>query len=112
VVFGVLVAAAIWLRTRSEFHKRFMLLATISLLSAAISRIPLDFLGDGLLAVFGPVDLFVIACVAYDTWRHRRLHPAFGWGGLLSIVWPVLGILAGALSSWGRFTTWLLAAGT
>ncbi|HEY2683043.1 MAG TPA: hypothetical protein VGI93_06015 [Steroidobacteraceae bacterium] len=112
LVFGVLVAAALWLRTRSEFHKRLMLLATISLLSAAISRIPLDFLGDGLLAVFGPVDLFIIACLAYDTWRHRRLHPAFGWGGLLSIVWPVLGILMSGLSSWGSFTNWLLAAGT
>jgi hypothetical protein len=113
LVFGILVAAAIFLRARSEFHKRLMLLATISLLSAAINRIPLDFIGlGGLLAVFGPLDLFMVVCIVYDTSRHRRLHPAFGWGALLSLVWPLLGILLGGTSTWGRFTTWLISNGT
>jgi FtsH-binding integral membrane protein len=103
LVFGLLVAAGIYFRARSEFHKRLMLLATINLLSAAIQRIPLDFIDSGgLAAVFGLLDLFVVICVVYDTWRHRRLHPAFGWGALLSIVWPVLAILIGGSPGWGR----------
>jgi hypothetical protein len=90
-----------------------MLLATINLLSAAISRIPLDFIGEGgLLAVFGPLDLFIVVCIVYDTWRHRRLHPAFVWGALLSIVWPLLGILMGQSATWGRVTAWLVSKGT
>lgn len=33
------------------------------------------------LILFG-LDLSVVACVAIDTLRHRRLHPAFSWGAL------------------------------
>ena len=110
LVFGVLVGAAVYFRGRSEFHKRLMLLGTLNLLTAAISRIPLDFIqSGGLLTVFGLPDLFIVACVAYDALRHRRLHPAFGWGALLSIAWPALAIWIGGSSAWAKVTTWLLS---
>jgi hypothetical protein len=100
LVFGVLVGAAIYFRRRSEFHKRFMLLATLNLLSAAINRIPFDFIASGgLLAVFGLVDLFIVICIVYDTLRYRRLHPAFAWGALFSIVWPVAALVMGGSSA-------------
>ncbi|HEY6621092.1 MAG TPA: hypothetical protein VIY68_16210 [Steroidobacteraceae bacterium] len=109
LVFGLLVGAAIFLRRRSEFHKRLMLLATLNLLSAAINRIPVDFIASGgVLAVFGLLDLFILICVLYDTARHRRLHPAFGWGALLSFLWPVLGIVLGGSSAGSAFATWVL----
>ena len=109
LVFGVLVGAAVYFRGRSEFHKRLMLLGTLNLLTAAISRIPLDFIqSGGLLTVFGLPDLFIVACVAYDTLRNRRLHPAFAWGALLSIAWPLLAIWIGGSSAWAKVTTWLL----
>jgi hypothetical protein len=80
LVFGVLVVAAIGFRGRSEFHKRLMLVATLNLLPAAISRIPLDFImSGGPLVIFGILDLVIMICVGYDTLRHRRLHPAFAW---------------------------------
>jgi hypothetical protein len=110
LVFGVLVGAAIYFRGRSEIHKRLMLLGTLNLLTAAITRIPLAFIqSGGLLTVFGLPDLFIVACVAYDTLRHRRLHPAFAWGAILSIVWPVLAIWIGGSSAWVKVTTWLLS---
>jgi hypothetical protein len=113
LVFGVLVAAAIFYRGRSEFHKRLMLLATLNLLSAAISRIPLDLIATGgLLGVFGPLDLIIVACAVYDTVRHRRLHPAFAWGVPFSILWPGVGIVLGGSSTWGAITSWLVGNGT
>jgi hypothetical protein len=109
LVFGLLVGTAIYLRRRSEFHKRLMLLATLNLLSPAVNRIPLDFIqGGGLLTVLGIPDLFVLICVVYDTARHRRLHPAFGWGTLLSLVWPAVGIALGGSSYGSSFATWVL----
>ena len=109
LVFGILVGAAIYFRGRSEFHKRLMLLATLNLLSAAINRIPLGFIASGgLLSVFGLVDLFIVVCVVYDTLRYRRLHPAFAWGALLSIVWPGLALVIGGSSTWVKIATWLL----
>jgi hypothetical protein len=110
LVFGVLVGAAVYLRGRSEFHKRLMLLGTLNLLTAAITRIPLAFIqSGGLLTVFGLPDLFIVVCVAYDTLRHRRLHPGFAWGALLSIAWPLLAIWIGGSSAWAKVTTWLLS---
>jgi hypothetical protein len=102
-IFGAFVATAVCLRRRPEAHKRLMLLATLNLLSAAFSRIPLDFIqSGGVFAVFGLLDLFVLLCVAYDTWRHRRLHPAFAWGALVTFVWPALSIAAAGTTAWGR----------
>jgi len=109
MAFGVLVGAAIYFRGRSEFHKRLMLVATLNLLPAAIGRIPLDFIqAGGLLTVFGLPDLFILICVVYDTARHRRLHPAFGWGALFSFVWPALGFVLGGSSGGSTFATWVL----
>jgi hypothetical protein len=110
MAFGVLVGAAICFRRRSEFHKRLMLLATLNLLPAAVSRIPLHFIeSGGLLTVFGLPDLFIVGCVAYDTLRHRRLHPAFAWGALWSVGWLFAAIQVGGTSAWIRFTNWLVS---
>ena len=109
LVFGLLVGAAIYFRRRSEYHKRLMLLATLNLLSAAISRIPLDFIeSGGVLAVFGLMDLFILICVVYDTARRRRLHPAFGWGALFSFLWPALAIALGGSSAGRTFAAWVV----
>ncbi len=109
LVFGLLVGAAIYLRCRSESHKRLMLLATLNLLSPAVNRIPLHFIeSGGLLTVLGLPDLFILICVVYDSALHRRLHPAFGWGALFSFVWPALGIVLGGSSGGSTFATWVL----
>jgi hypothetical protein len=113
MAFGLLVGAAIYFRGRSEFHKRLMLVATLNLLPAAISRISLDFMQwGGLLTVFGLPDLFIVSCAAYDTLRHRRLNPAFAWGALFSIVWPAVAILMGGTSTWVKIASWLLVKRT
>ncbi len=88
-VFGGLVASGIVLRKNSETHRRLMLLATLSIISPGVVRIPFDQLSPGLafLGSGGPGGLFALdllllyACVAYDTWRTRRIHPAFVIGG-------------------------------
>src|SRR5262249_10150135 len=65
VMFGSLVGTALALRRRPEAHRRLMLLATVSLLTAAIARLP-GVGSGGLLAFFGLTDAFVIACFIYD----------------------------------------------
>ena len=45
--FAVLAAAGLWNRRRSETHKRFMLLATIALLTPALARYRFYGVGDG-----------------------------------------------------------------
>jgi hypothetical protein len=82
LVFAGLVAFAVVLRRQPEFHKRLMLLATIDLLPPAIGRITLIFTRRGnFVIVLVTMVAGVLAVVVADTYRHRRLHPAFLWGG-------------------------------
>jgi hypothetical protein len=81
-VFVILVGSAIYNRNRSEWHKRLVLSATISLLGAAILRIIVPHAGN-----LKPPEVFILAsiildllfvpCFIYD-WRTRhKIHPAY-----------------------------------
>src|SRR6185295_8939747 len=76
-VFIALVAWALLLRRRSDWHKRLMLLATLSLLPPAIARIALQFPPAPVLPIaFGGAAAIVLATVVIDSVAQRRLHPA------------------------------------
>lgn len=83
-VFATLIGAALAYRRRPEFHKRLMLLATVSMLAPAVARIVLLFTHSPV-AQFVALYACVLIFVVIDTARHRRLHPAFGWGAALII---------------------------
>ena len=84
VVFAGLVGAAILLRRRGDYHKRLMLLATLSLLGPAFGRLMSYAKG-----LRGHIDIevlllcagTVLACAIVDKVRLHRLHPTFLWGG-------------------------------
>jgi hypothetical protein len=107
-VFAVLAGAAIFYRRRSDIHKRLMLLATLSILTPAIARIPWQpFHALGPPAFLGVTDACVLAFVVYDTARNRRLHPAFGWGTLFFFASQPLRMLLAHTAAWMQFATWL-----
>jgi uncharacterized membrane protein YozB (DUF420 family) len=109
LVFGLLVGIALALRRRSTAaHKRLMLLATLSILAPAIARLPL--LRDGgLPVIFGLMLLAIAVCIAVDTLRQRRLHPAFGWGGALVLLSVPGRVMVAGTEAWTRFAGWLIA---
>jgi hypothetical protein len=86
------------------------------MIGPGLARIPFDHVpallflktgGSG--GLFGLDLLLLYACVAYDTWRQRRLHPAFGIGVLLlaamdmPFIWRFL-----STPAWMHFATWLV----
>ena len=84
--FVILVSLAVHLRRRPDYHKRLMVLAMLSVLGPAITRLPLSFIANHDPSVAAIIDIgCVLICVTADTIRNRRLHPAFGWGGLFVI---------------------------
>jgi len=114
-VFLGLVGAALLLRRRRDYHARLMLLSCLSMVGPGLARIPLDqvpplaFLRTGgPFGAFGLDMLIVYACVGYDTWRNRRLHPAFVVGGLLllcedlHLIWLFL-----RSATWMHIATWI-----
>jgi hypothetical protein len=108
LVFGTLAGAGLLYRRRPEFHKRLMVLATLSILTAAVARIPLPFIqAHGIPAIFGMTDLLVLAFIGYDTVSHKRLHPANLWGGLLILLSLPLRFALGGTAAWHSFAQWL-----
>jgi hypothetical protein len=107
VVFPALVGAALWYRRRPDVHKRLMLIATFELTTAAIARLPFEFIRTGgPLVYFGLTDLFLLACVAYDLAVLRKLHRATLLGGLLLVASQVLRVVIAFTPAWMAFARW------
>lgn len=108
-IFAVLIGVALYFRRKPDVHKRLMLLAAINLLTPAIARIPLDFItNNGPLAFFGLTDLCLLACVGFDTIKHRRLHKVFLWGSIFLIVMQPLRLLLAGTNAWMNFASALV----
>ena len=101
IVFGALVSAAVVQRRRSETHKRLMLLATISLLTAAVARFLRQVGMGGAPNLFFGTDVFVLALVLYDLASRGRIHPATLWGGALVVGFkPLLFYVLSSTPAW------------
>jgi hypothetical protein len=108
-VFSILIGLALYFRRKLDVHKRLMLLAGINLLTPAIARIPFDFIiNGGPLAFFGLTDLCLIAVVAFDTFKHRRLHPVFLWGSIFVIAMQPIRLLLAGTEVWMGFAAMLV----
>ena len=105
VMFAAVVSAALFYRRQGATHKRLMLLATISITTPAIARIPI--FSGGPPVFFGVTDLLILACLLYDRVAHGRVHRAFALGALFIILSQPLRILIGFSGPWQAFAAWL-----
>ncbi|HEX7085304.1 MAG TPA: hypothetical protein VF198_02995 [Vicinamibacterales bacterium] len=105
VLFTLFVSAALLNRRDREAHKRLMLLAYVSIITAAVARIP--GLVGGPLVFFSLSFVFVLFGMVYDGWSRRRVHPVYLWGGAL-IALSVPGRLAlSGTAAWHAFAEFL-----
>jgi hypothetical protein len=120
VFFAFAVAVAIANIARPESHKRWMLVATVSLLTPAFARLaalaasvpivpgnppPIAF---SLLPSF-LTDLLLVVAIVYD-WRERgRPHPAYLTAGACLVVLQIARVPLGSSVGWHAVTGWLLA---
>jgi hypothetical protein len=92
VLFAGFLALGVANRWRAAYHKRFMILAMIAVMSPAASRIVMQ-LGlrehwTYLVPIFPA--LFVAACLSYDWSKQRIVHPVYAIGGAALIAsWPL-----------------------
>lgn len=107
LMFAVFVGAGIAFRRRAETHKRFMLLATMSLLPPGISRWPIA-IAHPAPVIMSAMVAFLVATPLRDRWTRRRMQPVSVWGGaalLLSI--PIRFAIAYS-APWHRVAAWLI----
>ena len=106
VLFTGFVAAAIAQRRNKEAHKRLMLLAYVSIITAAVARLP-GLLAAGPLAFFGLTLVFVVFGIAYDWFSRRRIHPVYVWGGAILAVSVPLRLAISETAAWLAFARML-----
>ena len=94
VLFATFVITAVALRRNKEAHKRLMLLAYVSIVDAAVARIP--GVPPGPFAFYGVAFLFVVVAAIYDLVSRRRVHQVYLWGGsLIAVSVPVRLVISG-----------------
>ena len=106
LLFASFVGLAIAKRSDPQAHKRWMLLASLNLITAAIARWP------GVITIgapplfFGLTDLFLVALVIWDRVSRGRVHPATKWGGLLIVASQPLRLVVSGTAAWLAFARW------
>ena len=87
-LFSVFLAGAWITRARSEFHRRFILLATTTILIAAVGR---PFGGTTSVALGDVIPFLLVwlspvwVAMLYDGFKYRIVHPVYAIGALLLI---------------------------
>jgi hypothetical protein len=109
--FAIVIFAASRARRRPDAHKRLVVLATISLSTAALGRFP--WAQMGIPAAAGPViglAALVLAVVAYDLLSLRRVHRSTMWAAPVVFVAGAFAVPLGMTSAWHHFAEFLARA--
>jgi hypothetical protein len=99
VLFAGFVTAALVKRRDKEWHKRLMLLGYVSIVVAAVARVP-GVLALGPPGFFGLTFLFVVAAGVYDFASRGRVHKAYWWGGALILVSVPVRLAISSTGAW------------
>ena len=109
VLFAGFVSLAVLKRRELQTHKRYMLLASTSLMTAAVGRWPGVITAPPLVGYL-VTDLFLAALVAWDLKSRGRIHPVTLWGGTLLVLSQPLRLWLSETPAWLAFARW--ATGT
>jgi len=88
-----------------------MLLATISILDAAVARLPLEFLRASSWNYLPTTDVFLLTAILYDVVSRRTVHAAYVWGGLVLIIEQALRIPVGETAAWQALAGAIIGGG-
>jgi len=107
LLFGVLVGAGLYYRGRRETHKRFMVLAMVSMLPPGISRWPIAVTHPAPV-IMGVMLVFLAAASIADLLARRRLNRVSLWGGVAVLVSLPLRFAVAQTAVWHSFASWLI----
>ncbi|PYS07723.1 MAG: hypothetical protein DMG17_30200 [Acidobacteria bacterium] len=107
VIFPILIAFGVYYRQRKEAHKRLMLLATLSLLTAPLGRLPI--VGGLPLAVALVYAALVLAGLIYDRIAYGRFNRVYLAGAMALWVSVPVRLAIGATQVWHDFAAWLIS---
>jgi hypothetical protein len=107
VLFSGFITAALLMRRNKEAHKRLMLLAYVSIITAATARLP-GVLTLGPPVFFGLALCFVVVGAVYDFISRGRVHKVYWIGGAIILVSVPLRLAISGTPMWRSFAEWLV----
>ena len=102
--FAIVIFAAWKARRRPDAHKRLVVLATVSLSTAALGRFP--WAQMGIPPAAGPVialAALISIVVGYDIFSLRRVHRSTSWAAPVVFVAGAFAVPLGMTSTWHHF---------
>jgi hypothetical protein len=105
LLFGGFVAVALWKRRTPELHRRLMVVATASLMTPAIVRLP--FVHKPVVALLLST-LFIVAGMVHDWRTHRKVHRVYIWGALIIALSGPLRVVVGRTEVWQSIASYLI----
>jgi FtsH-binding integral membrane protein len=106
LIFATLVFFAFRNRSNPAAHKRFILVATIGLMIAAVARWPFAPVYRNPIAAALVTYVFLLLLVGYDLWSIRKVHRATLWAGIFLIVVQQIRVPIGMTAPWHAFAAW------
>ena len=100
------MTAAVLRRREKDAHKRLLLLAYISIIAAAVARMPGVF-PYGPLAFFGIGYGAALLGVAYDYWSRGRVSRVYMWGIAVLVLSVPLRLALSSTSAWRSFAEFI-----
>lgn len=88
-LFALFATLGVLNRSRPEFHKRYMMLGTFSMIVPALARLVTQTTHATVNGVIGAgfiVGAFLIAMCVHDLYTRKRLHPVTLWGGAFTVL--------------------------
>jgi len=111
LIFAVLVFFAFRARFNPSAHKRIILIATIGIMIAAISRWPFSMVNRKPLVAALLSYGFLLLLAAYDLWSTRKVHRATIWASAFLIIVQQIRFPIGQTAAWHSFATWAQTLG-
>ena len=106
-LFATFIAAALWKRRQKEVHKRLMMLAYVSIMTAGVARLP-GVLTLGPFGFYGLTFIFLAIAMVYDYASRRRVHPIYVWGGVVLVVAVPGRLMLSETGAWQSFAAFLV----
>jgi len=108
-LFAIFVSAAIAFRRRADFHKRFMILAMISVLGPPVARLiavtqSSEYFGA---IQMGVVVAFLLWCLVSDWVKYRIVHTVYAIGGSILLISLPVRFLIARTPAWEHVGQWL-----